>query len=143
MRKLKMLYGILKRTRADRLLISYLLFIFADALFIWLVDPGIVTYGEALWYCYAVLSTAGFGDIVATVPLAKLASVLLTIYSLFALAIITGVIVNYFSQVIQAQQKDTLVHFIDKLEQLPDLSRKELEELSHSVTEFRKSLPKQ
>lgn len=141
MKKIRILQGILTRTHTDKLLISYVLFVFADALFIWLVDPAIQTYGDALWYCYTVLSTVGFGDITVSSLAAKLASVLLTVYSLFALAILTGVTVNFVSQLIQIQQKDTLAHFIDKLEQLPELSDEELKELSRKVTEFRSKLP--
>lgn len=142
MRKLRILKGILKRTRADRILLSYVLFIFLDALLIWLVEPGIEGYGDALWYCYAVLSTVGFGDIVAATLVGKLASVLLTVYSLIAIAILTGVIVNFYTQMIQAHQKDTLAAYGDKLERLPELSPQELEELSKSVRRFRSTLPK-
>lgn len=137
MKKLRVLKGVLVRTHADRLLLGYLVYVFLTALFILWVEPGITGYGDALWYCYAVLSTAGFGDIVATTLLGKIASVLLTAYSLIAIAIITGVIVNFYTQVIQLEQKETLTAMADELERLPELSKEELEQLSARIRRFR------
>ncbi len=136
MKKLRILKSILVRTHTTQILFSYLLFILADALVIQLAEPQIHTYGDALWYCYAVLSTAGFGDIVVSTLIGKIASVLLTVYSLVAIALITGVIVNYYNQIIQIRQKETLAAFIDKLEHLPQLSREELAEMSEKAKQF-------
>lgn len=142
MKKLRILSGVLVRTHAHKVLLSFLGFFFLDALLIRLVEPGMESYGQALWYCYAVMSTAGFGDIVAATLIGRLASVALTLYALVALAIITGVIVNFYTQMIQIQQKNTLASFADRLEQLPDLSREELARLSEEVKRFRTTLPK-
>ncbi len=136
MKKLRILKSILVRTHTTQILFSFLLFIFADALVILLVEPEINTYGDALWYCYAVISTAGFGDIVVSTLIGKIASVLLTVYALVAIAIVTGVIVNYYNQIIQIRQKETLAAFVDKLEHLPELSREELAEMSEKVKRF-------
>ena len=141
MKKLRILYSILTRTHTDKLLLSYVLFVFADALFIWMADPSVESYGDALWFCYAVLTTVGFGDITVVSTAAKLASLLLSVYSIFAIAILTGVTVNFVSQVIQIQQKDTLAHLIDKLEHLPELSKDELEDLSRKAKQFHSNLP--
>ena len=96
MKKLKLLWMILKRTKATQILSGYIVFLFVSAAIIQLVEPDINRYGDALWYCYAVLSTAGFGDIVAITFIGKLVSVLVTIYTIFVVAIVTGVVVNYY-----------------------------------------------
>lgn len=77
---------------------SFVLFVFLDAFLIMLFDPAIESYGDALWYCYAVISTAGFGDVVATTLLSKLCSVLLTVHAVLVIAIVTGVVVNYYTR---------------------------------------------
>lgn len=136
MKRLRILNFILRRTHTYPILFTYLIFLLADALVILLVEPDINTYGDALWYCYAVLSTAGFGDIVATTFIGKAASVLLTVYSLLVIAIVTGVVVNFHSQLIQIRQKETLAAFVDKLEHLPELSLDELKEISERVKLF-------
>jgi len=136
MKKLRILKSILVRTHTTQILFSFLLFIFADALVIQLAEPQIQSYRDALWYCYAVISTAGFGDIVVSTLIGKIASVLLTVYALVAIAIITGVIVNYYNQIIQIRQKETIAAFIDKLEILPKLSQEELAEMSEKAKLF-------
>ena len=67
----------------------------------------------------------------------KMCSVLLTIYSLFVVAIATGVVVNFYTQMVEMQRKETLAMFMDQLERLPELSREELENISRKVRQFR------
>ena len=64
-------------------------------------------------------------------------SALLTIYSLFVVAIATGVVVNFYTQMVELQRKETLAMFMDQLERLPELSREELENISRKVRQFR------
>ena len=136
MKRIKVLGSVLKRTRADKIIIGFIVFIFAIAAVIQLVEPDINRYGDAL-YCYAVISTAGFGDVVAVTFIGKMCSVLLTIYSLFVVAIATGVVVNFYTQMVELQRKETLAMFMDQLERLPELSREELENISRKVRQFR------
>lgn len=137
MRRLKVLAGILKRTRADKILVGFIVFLFAVAAVIELAEPDINRYGDALWYCYAVISTAGFGDVVAVTFIGKICSVLLTVYAIFVTAIVTGVVVNFYTQMVEMQRKETLAMFMDQLERLPELSREELESISKKVRKLR------
>lgn len=72
-----------------------------------------------------------------TTAIGKIMSVLITVYSLLVISVVTGIIVNYYNQIIQLRQKDTLVAFLDKIERLPELSPDELEEISKNVSRFR------
>lgn len=137
MKRIKVLAGILKRTHADKILTGFVAFLLVAAAVIELVEPDITRYGEALWYCYAVISTTGFGDVVAVTFIGKLCSILLTVYALFVIAIVTGVVVNFYTQMVEMQRKETLAMFMDKLERLPELSREELENISEKVRKFR------
>ena len=137
MKRLKLLWIILKRTKATQIILGFVLFLFANAAVIQLVEPNINRYGDALWYCYAVISTAGFGDFVTVTFIGKIYSVLLTIYAIFVIAIVTGVVVNFYTQMVEMQRKETLIMFMDKLERLPELSKEELESISRKVREFR------
>ncbi|MEE1313343.1 MAG: hypothetical protein UHS41_06335 [Lachnospiraceae bacterium] len=60
----------------------------------------------------------------------------MTVYSLLVIAIVTGVVVNYYNQIIQIQQKETLASFLHRLEHLPELSKEELEEISQKIKNF-------
>ena len=137
MKKIKLLWVILKRTRADKILLGFVAFLFVMAAILWIAEPGIDRYGDALWYCHAVFSTAGFGDIVAVTFIGKICSVLITVYAIYAIAIITGVVVNFYTQMVEMQRKETLTMFMDKLERLPELSKEELEVISKNVKKFR------
>ena len=136
MKKLHILKNVLVRTHADKILSTYLIFVFLSALVIRVIEPGISSLPTALWYCYAVISTVGFGDVVVTTYIGKLISALLTVYSLLVIALVTGVIVNYYNQLIQIRQKETLAAFTDKLQRLPELSKEELEEISRNACQY-------
>ena len=142
MKKLRILKNIFVRTKTDKIIISYLIFIFAVALVIQLVEPDINSYGDALWYCYTAVSTIGFGDIIAQTFIGRIASVALTVYSIIAVAIITGVIVNFYNQIIEIQQKDTIASFVSKMERLPELSEQELEEMAEQARKFNNKIKK-
>ncbi len=142
MKKLRMLKKILVRTKAHTILLGYLIFILCAALVIQIFESGISTYTDALWYCYAVISTTGFGDVLVTSFVAKVISVLLTAYSLIVIAIVTGVVVNFYNQIIELQHKDSVANFVDKLENLDKLSLEELREISDKAKKFNDNVMK-
>lgn len=133
MKRLRILNFIMKRTHMYPIIMSFLGFIFVDAFVILMAEPGITSYGDALWYCYVVMATVGFGDLVAVTFIGRIASVLITIYALFVFAMATGVVVNFHAQLIEAKQKETLAAFVDKMQHLPELSKKELTQISENV----------
>lgn len=142
MKRLRVLRNILVRTKTDKILIAYVVFVLLSALLIVLVDPAITSYSDALWYCYAVISTAGFGDVVATTFVSKILSLLVTMYSTIVIAIVTGVVVNFYTQIIEMQQKETITEFMDKLEHLENMSKEELKEISAKVKKFNDNVRK-
>lgn len=142
MRKLRLLKEVLVRTNADKILIAYVVFVLVSALAVLIVEPNIDKYGDALWYCYAVVSTTGFGDVIVVTAFAKIVSVLVTVYSTIVIAIVTGVVVNFYTEVAERQRKETFANFMDKLERLDTLSKEELAQMSSQVKEFKKKLKK-
>ena len=137
MKKLRILKEILHRTNAHKILMSFVVFLFIDAFLIMLVEPGINHYGDSIWYCYVALATIGFGDIVATTFAGRILTILLSLYATLVIAIVTGVVVNYYMQIIQLRQKETLSNLMDKLERLPEMSKEELQEISEKAKHFR------
>ena len=113
-------------------------FMLLAALVIWACEPEINTYREALWYCFTVVSTIGFGDVVVHTAISRGLTVALSLYALVTLAIFTGVIVNYYTQLVELRQQESLAVIMDKLERLPELSRQELEQLSDQIRNAKK-----
>ncbi|MBQ7385588.1 MAG: two pore domain potassium channel family protein [Ruminococcus sp.] len=137
MKKLRILNAVLKKTKADKIVLGFVIFLLVCAFIILLVEPDITRYSDALWYCYAVFSTIGFGDIVATAFITKVLSVLITIYALFATAVVTGVVVSFYNGVVEAQFKESKEAFLDKLQRLPELSQEELEEIANKAKKWK------
>ena len=127
----------LKRTRADKLILGFAVFFFACAVVLLLVEPEINTYGEALWYCYAVFSTAGFGDIVSVTFVGRILSVVLTILTLLVVALVTGVIVAFYNDMVAMQYKASKAELLGKMEHLEDLTKEELKQISEKIRKLR------
>ena len=112
---------------------GFVAFMLLTALVIWVCEPEIKNYREALWYCFTVVSTIGFGDVVVHTAISRSLSVVLSLYAVVTLAIFTGVIVNYYTQLVELRQRESLAAIMEKLERLPELSRQELEQLSDQI----------
>jgi voltage-gated potassium channel len=111
MSRLKLLYYILKTTGLTNVLASFLIFFFISATIIWLVDPNVKSFVDAIWFCVAVVTTIGFGDIVVTNIVARIVTIILALYGILVIAVITGVIVYYISKVLdldRISQEDLL-----------------------------------
>jgi len=100
MSRLKLLYYILKTSGMTKVLYSFLIFFLFSALIIWLVDPNVESFFDAIWFCVAVVTTIGFGDIVVTSIVARIVTIILAIYGILVIAVITGVIVYYISKML-------------------------------------------
>ncbi len=137
MKRLRILKTILVQTHADRLIAGFAAFFLADALLIMLFEPGITNYRDALWYCYAVFSTVGFGDLVAVTIPGRILSILLTLYTLLIVAVVTGVVVAFYNDMVSMKYKASKAELLDKLERLPELSREELADLSERIRRIR------
>ena len=133
MKKLKILKAVLKSTRADRIVLSFVMFYFVSAFIIMIFEPDINTYGDALWYCYTVFSTTGFGTLETVTFVGKAISVILTLYTLGVVAIVTGVVVSFYTHYVQLKYDNSIYSMIDKLENLESLSKEELREISERV----------
>lgn len=136
MKRLKILRRVLRDTGADKIWTAFLVQFLITAGIICLREPEIRTYGDALWYCYAVITTIGFGDIVAQCLLSRVLSVFLSVSAAVVIALITGVIVNYYNQITALRQKETMTALVAQLERLPELSPEELEQIARRAQEF-------
>ena len=129
MKRIQVLKRVLRDTGANRIWAAFVIEFFVSAAIIWLCEPDFHRYGDALWYLYAVVTTIGFGDFVAQHLVSRILSVLMSISAAVVIAIITGVIVNYFNHISSIRNEETLAAFMDKLEHLPELPPEELEQL--------------
>lgn len=87
---------ILRKTYAWEILLG-MAFLIVSFSFVFMISEGI-SYGDALWYCFAVVTTIGFGDIKVTSVVCRVLSVILGVYGIVVVALITSVIVNFYNE---------------------------------------------
>ena len=96
--KFKILFKIVVNTFALEVLFGLVAIMVASALVLMSVEETITNFGDALWYCFATVTTIGFGDFTATTLIGRLITVLLGVYGIVAVAVITSIIVNFYNE---------------------------------------------
>jgi voltage-gated potassium channel Kch len=89
---------IVRKTYAAEILFGIVLLIVAFSLVFPHLEEGIATFNDALWYCFAIVTTIGFGDFSAVTPIGRLLSVILGLYGIIVVALITSIIVNFYGE---------------------------------------------
>ena len=69
---------------------------FAGALLEYLVDPGIGSFGDALWWAVSTVTTTGFGDVVPTNAAGRVVGVMLMMVGISLIPTITSLVVAVF-----------------------------------------------
>ena len=100
-------------------------------------EPTVNNFGDAAWLMFQVITTIGLGDFTCTTVIGRFAVIVLSLYSVFFLALVTSVVVSYCLESMRARRDESVAHFIDKLEHLSDLNKEELDELSEQVRRFK------
>ena len=138
MRKLRTLLDVLRQAGFGSITAMFLGAFLLCSVAVWLSDPGALTLGDGLWFSFETATTIGFGDIAAATPVARVITVVLSVISIFYVAMLTGIAVGYTTTLIKLRQKETMTRFIDDLEHLDELDRDELVALSDRVRDFRR-----
>ena len=102
------------------------------------VEPDVHTIGDGMWYTFVASTTIGFGDIAATTFIGRIITIFVSLNGIIVFAMMTGVVVNYYNEYLNMKKEDTISKFLEKLEDLPNLSKKELESISNKVKEYNK-----
>lgn len=97
--KMNILRKIVRKTYAVEILFGLLLLIVSFSMVFYRLEPDFNGYGDALWYSFALFTTIGFGDRVATTVVGRLLSVILGSYGIIVVALITSIVVNFYNEV--------------------------------------------
>ena len=98
------------------------------------------SFGDGLWYCFAVVTTIGFGDIAAGSLAGRILSVILGIYGIIVVSLITSIIINFYTEV-KNDKEETDGQQVDE-EQKIDAEIRELQKKLELLNEKKKQLPK-
>ena len=104
--RLDLLQNIVRKTYAAEILFGLLMLILSSSWILTFMEEGIASYKDALWYCFALVTTIGFGDITAVTDLGRTMSVVLGIYGIIVVALITSIIVNFYGEIKKAHTEE-------------------------------------
>ena len=96
--KLDVFVKIIFKTYALEILFGLLALIAAFSIILMFEEPTMSYYPDALWYCFTVVTTIGFGDFSATTLIGRLVTVVLGIYGIVVVAVFTSIIVNFYNE---------------------------------------------
>ena len=91
------LKDIIRETYSLEIMFGLILLILSLSYWLCITEPN-MAYTDALWYCFAIVTTIGFGDITATTQIGRIISVVLGAYGIIVVALITSIIVNYYGE---------------------------------------------
>ena len=98
--RLDLLRNIVQQTYAAEIIFGLLLLIASFSFVLRYTDRAAFggEYTNALWYCFAVVTTIGFGDMTAASPIGRVLTVILGVYGIIVVALITSIIVNFYGE---------------------------------------------
>ena len=96
--KVRVLLKIIVRTYSLEVIFGLLTMIVAFSLVFMVYEPSIESFGDGLWYSFAVVTTIGFGDYAAETVIGRILTVILGVYGLLVVAILTSIIVNFYNE---------------------------------------------
>ena len=97
--RFSVLRKIIRKTFAAEILFGLVLLIVSFSFIFQTIEPGIKTYFDAVWFCFSVVTTIGFGDLSVTSVLSRVLAIILGVYGIVVVAVITSVIVNFYNEV--------------------------------------------
>ena len=137
MLNLRRFFRVLRRTGLFNMFMGFIICYLVSGLLLFLIEPDVHSFGDGLWFSFVSFSTIVFGDITAgTIP-GRIIVIFITVYAMIVLAMVPGVVVSYYNEYLRAKENDTISTFLEKLENLPDLPKSELAEISDRVKQFK------
>ncbi len=114
--KLDSLIKIISKTLTMEILMGLMFLITLFSVYFTLVEPGMVSFVDSLWYCFSVITTIGFGDVSVTTTFGRILSVILGIYGIVVVGLVTSIIVNFYNE-LSRKREDNILKRIEKKEE--------------------------
>ena len=96
--KMDIFWKVVRKTNTAEILFGMLLLIIAFSLVLPILEEDIPDFFSALWYCFAIISTIGFGDVAAVSILGRIMSAILGICGLVVVSVVMSIVVNFYNE---------------------------------------------
>ena len=106
--KLDVVAKIVGKTLALEIIMGLLVLITLFSVYFTLVEPGMESFVDSLWYSFSVITTIGFGDVSVTTTLGRILSVILGIYGLVMVGLVTSIIVSFYNDLYRKKEEKIL-----------------------------------
>lgn len=133
MKKFRLFWAVVLRCQLEKAVIGFIAAFFFFSCILWAAEPAVKSFGDAMWFLFVSCTTIGYGDIIAVTWPGRLSVVVMTIYGMVLLALVTGVVVSHYQEILARREKETIAVFLDKMEHLTELSPQELEQIQEKV----------
>ena len=133
MKNFRLFWAVVRRCRLEKAVVGFIAAFFMFSVVQWLREPANQTFGDAMWFLFVSCTTIGYGDFAAVMPLGRIIVVVMTLYEMVLIALVTGVVVSHYQEVLARREKETFAVFLDKLEHLTELDQQELEDLQNKI----------
>lgn len=132
------LWRTVKAVGAERIFVIYLVFLLANCAVFRIAEPDtFASYGDAVWYCFQIITTIGFGDVVPSTALVRALSIIVGLSALFVVALLTGVTVSFFNEKMRLRRNESFLEFDHGMEHLTELTPDQLARLEEQYRSFR------
>lgn len=135
--KFRMIGKIIRQAKLGHITVAFAAIFVLCAAIIASFSPSVGGFGNAMWLCFQTATTIGFGDVSTHGLVVRIPLIVVSILSVFYLAVITGVVVAYCVEITKAQANDSLMALADDLEHLDEKTPEELREISERVRKRR------
>ena len=115
--KTPVLKEILRKTYAGEILLGLVILILSFSLVFNMVEEQMPRYTDALWYCFCIVTTIGLGDITSTTVIGRVLSVILGMYGIVVVALITSIIVNFYTEASKKHPKGDIAKNFDDVDE--------------------------
>lgn len=132
----KPIFNILHTNGLNKVLASTCLLIFISAIPIYLIEPKITTYEDALWWSIVTTTTVGYGDMSPVTLLGRFVAVILMIFGIGLLSMITGSVATYFIAIKKNQLPSSVEFIKTELDRFDHLTKNDIDALIVLLQKF-------
>lgn len=94
----KTIRKVIQKTYAAEITFGLVALIIAFSFIFYVTESGFNNYFDGIWYCFTLVTTIGFGDLVTTSVIGRILSIILGVYGVIYVALLTSIIVNIYNE---------------------------------------------